>query len=152
MFYRMYQIIRHLERYHEFTDLESKAICRRFKAFNGRMFSIKCELKYSEYKVIITLFVSSVSILSYILRLWELPYEQDMVNSATRKNSNNLQDYGSSIWLTCITMTTVGYGDIYPHTIGGQITAIVIALWGTFVISLLIMITSNVFEHTETER
>jgi voltage-gated potassium channel len=93
-----------------------------------------------------------VSILSYILRLWELPYEQDMVNSATRANSNNLQDYGSSIWLTCITMTTVGYGDIYPHTIGGQITAIVIALWGTFVISLLIMITSNVFEHTETER
>jgi hypothetical protein len=98
------------------------------------------------------LFAGSVTILSFILRVWELPYEQDLVNSATKSNSNNLQDYGSAVWLTVITMTTVGYGDIYPHTVGGQFTAIIIAIWGTFVISLLILITSQVFDHTETER
>jgi len=42
-------------------------------------------------------------------------------------------------------MTTVGYGDILPHTIGGQITAMTIAIWGSFVISLLIMITADIF-------
>jgi hypothetical protein len=42
-------------------------------------------------------------------------------------------------------MTTVGYGDIFPHTCGGQITAMIIAIWGAFVISLLIMVTADIF-------
>lgn len=151
MFYRIYQVVRHYERYHEFTDLESKAICRRFGVYNGRMFSLKCELKFNQYRVIFMLFAGSVTVLAYILRIWELPFEQNLVNSATAGFRNNLQDYGSSLWLTVITMTTVGYGDIFPHTVGGQITAIFIALWGTFVISLLIMITAQVFDHTEQE-
>ena len=92
--------------------------------------------------MIIALFIFSVSFLAFILRVWELPYDQNLDNSATIGFRNNLQDYGSSVWLTVITMTTVGYGDIYPRTVGGQITAIFIAIWGTFVISLLIMITS----------
>jgi voltage-gated potassium channel len=71
-----------------------------------------------------------------------LPYEQNKINEATDPYKTNLTDYGSAIWLTVITMTTVGYGDIFPHTVGGQITAIIIAIWGTFCISLLIMITS----------
>jgi voltage-gated potassium channel len=86
------------------------------------------------------LFTCSVVTFSFILRVVELPFEQyNKVNPAYK---DNLTDYGSSIWLTVITMTTVGYGDIYPHTIFGQMTAIFIALWGTFVISLLIMVTA----------
>lgn len=49
-------------------------------------------------------------------------------------------------------MTTVGYGDIYPQTSGGQVTGILIALWGAFVISLLIMITAEVFEFKTKEK
>lgn len=115
------------------------------------MFSIKCEITFNQFKVIIVLFTFSVSIMAYILRIWELPYEQNLANKATSGARNNLQDYGSAIWLTVITMTTVGYGDIMPHTVCGQITAIFIALWGTFVISLLIMITSEVFDLSEDE-
>jgi voltage-gated potassium channel Kch len=86
------------------------------------------------------LFTCSVVTFSFILRVAELPYEQYHATPTDFKD--NLTDYGSSIWLTVITMTTVGYGDIYPHTVFGQITAIFIALWGTFVISLLIMVTA----------
>jgi len=49
-------------------------------------------------------------------------------------------------------MTTVGYGDIYPQTAGGQVTGIIIALWGAFVISLLIMVTADVFEFSPKEQ
>jgi hypothetical protein len=92
------------------------------------------------------LFFISVTLLSFILRVFELPFEQNK-----RIDEQNLADYGSSVWLTVITMTTVGYGDIYPQTIGGQITAIVIAIWGAFVISLLIMVTSDVFNFNKKE-
>jgi hypothetical protein len=60
-----------------------------------------------------------------------------------------MTDYPSAIWLTVITLSTVGYGDICPQTIGGQITCCVIALWGSFVVSLLIMVTTEIFEFNE---
>ena len=39
-----------------------------------------------------------------------------------------------------------GYGDICPKTTGGRFTAMFIAIWGSFVISLLIMVTADIFE------
>lgn len=57
-----------------------------------------------------------------------------------------MTDFGSAIWLTVITITTVGYGDIWPHTVGGQLTCATIAIWGAFVVSLLIMVTTQVFD------
>lgn len=42
-------------------------------------------------------------------------------------------------------MTTVGYGDIYPVTLFGRMIGVVCALWGTFIISLLIIVASEIF-------
>lgn len=42
----------------------------------------------------------------------------------------------SGIWWAMSTVLTVGYGDIYPITIGGQIVAIVIALLGVCVVAI----------------
>jgi hypothetical protein len=49
-------------------------------------------------------------------------------------------------------MTTVGYGDIYPATDFGKIVAIVCSLWGTFLISLLILIAADIFALTMREQ
>jgi len=37
-----------------------------------------------------------------------------------------------------LTMTTVGYGDIYPITVGGRIFTIVACIVGVFILSLII--------------
>ena len=42
-------------------------------------------------------------------------------------------------------MTTVGYGDTYPVTIFGRLVGIFCALWGTFIISLLIIVATEIF-------
>jgi len=54
--------------------------------------------------------------------------------------------------LIIITSTTVGYGDIYPHTIGGQIVCIITAFWGTFIVSLLVLVVANIFELSANEK
>jgi len=42
-------------------------------------------------------------------------------------------------------LTTVGYGDLSPNTYPGKIVIIFTALWGAFMISLLLLTVSNVF-------
>lgn len=127
-----------MERYHEFTDIFSKQICKTVYNFvPSRLFSIKIELIENPTRMTIVLFSVSILILAQILRIFELPYEYN-----AEVKTNDLHDFGSAIWLIVITSTTVGYGDIYPHTIGGQLTCIVAAFWGTFIVSLLVLIIS----------
>ena len=138
MFFRFHGVIRHLERYHEFTDIYSKQVCKTVYNFiPSRLFSIKIELIENPSRMAIILFSVSILILAQILRIFELPYEYN-----SQVGTNDLHDFGSAIWLIVITSTTVGYGDIYPHTIGGQFTCIIAAFWGTFIVSLLVLIIS----------
>lgn len=45
MFFRIYACVRHMERYHEFTDIYSKKICQSYYGFvPSRLFSIKIEM------------------------------------------------------------------------------------------------------------
>jgi voltage-gated potassium channel len=42
----------------------------------------------------------------------------------------------SSLWWTVATLTTVGYGDIYPITVGGKIFTFVILMIGLGIIAV----------------
>ena len=57
----------------------------------------------------------------------------------------DFDNYLSSVWCVIITMTTVGYGDLYPVTLFGRIIGVIAAFWGTFLISLLIIVAADVF-------
>ena len=50
------------------------------------------------------------------------------------------------------TMTSVGYGDLYPVTLGGQIVGILAALSGTIIISLPLAVISNFFQEEYLEQ
>jgi voltage-gated potassium channel len=41
-----------------------------------------------------------------------------------------VKGFGDSIWWSIITVTTVGYGDIYPHTTGGRVVATLLLVTG----------------------
>ncbi|WP_371363471.1 hypothetical protein SRRS_43630 [Sporomusa rhizae] len=46
-------------------------------------------------------------------------------------------DIGDALWWSFVTTTTVGYGDIAPHTIGGRIVAVVLMIVGIGFLSML---------------
>lgn len=51
------------------------------------------------------------------------------------ENPREFGDLGNAMWLILVTMTTVGYGDITPITIGGRVVGVVICIWGMFLTS-----------------
>ncbi len=56
----------------------------------------------------------------------------------------NIQTGWDSFWYSVVTITTVGYGDRYPITIGGRITAMFIMFMGVGIIGALASILSSI--------
>ena len=60
--------------------------------------------------------------------------------------------YFTAVWNVVITMTTVGYGDVYACSPFGRIISIMNALWGAFVISLLMGSIGTIFDLSNNEK
>jgi voltage-gated potassium channel len=56
----------------------------------------------------------------------------------------NIKSGGDAFWYSVVTITTVGYGDRYPVTAGGRITAIFIMFTGVGIIGVLASLLSSV--------
>lgn len=80
-------------------------------------------------KVVIFAGVFSV-LLVYCGALAVFEAERDAPNAIIRS-------FGDSIWWAIITITTVGYGDMYPVTVVGKIIAILLIISGIAVIGIL---------------
>ncbi|TSC85312.1 MAG: hypothetical protein G01um101416_934 [Microgenomates group bacterium Gr01-1014_16] len=50
----------------------------------------------------------------------------------------NVKSYWDAVWWAVVTSTTIGYGDIYPITPGGQILAIIVMLIGISALGVFI--------------
>lgn len=55
------------------------------------------------------------------------------------------------MWLVMVTMTTLGYGDLYPQTHFGRFFGVLACLIGMLLVSYLIVAMSTLFEFTPQE-
>lgn len=93
---------------------------------------------------VFTLFGFIVFVLAYIIRIFELPFYINEV-----EDLEGLDKFFNAVWFIIVTITTVGYGDIYPHTVYGKIVAIFAALQGALLISLFVLASSKLVDLTE---
>lgn len=56
------------------------------------------------------------------------------------------------IWCVIITLTSVGYGDIYPKTYFGRTVGILICFWGFFIISFFVLTVENILSFNQSEK
>ncbi|AZR74567.1 hypothetical protein BBF96_14925 [Anoxybacter fermentans] len=52
--------------------------------------------------------------------------------------NEGIHHYGDALWWILVTMTTVGYGDLYPVTTGGRIIAVFVMLAGIGLLTVII--------------
>lgn len=60
--------------------------------------------------------------------------------------------YFTSIWCVIITMTTVGYGDVYSISTFGRVISILNAFWGAFIISCLVASMGRIFDLSDNQK
>merc|ERR1712224_255558 len=109
----------------------SNRVCNMFGKKCNFGFIIKCLLKESPMFYLNWMMIFSICIFGYIIMILESPLGR------VYHESYNFTFF-NSCWLAICTMTTVGYGDIYPRTIFGKIAAFACSMVGVAMISLII--------------
>lgn len=90
-------------------------------------------MKENPFKILVGSIMSTLLILSYGIRLFE-----QQVNPP-------FKDITTAAWNILITMTTVGYGDVFAKSHGGRLIGIITAFWGIFFLSLFVVTLVNTF-------
>lgn len=99
------------------------------------LFAIKSLVKEIPYLLLGSVFMLSALLGGYLMMLFERPMS-DISNQ-------NFNSYFNGLWVVVVTMTTVGYGDIYPKTFGGRVVGMTICVWGMFCTSFFTVTLSN---------
>jgi voltage-gated potassium channel len=71
-----------------------------------------------------------------------------------KAKGSNIHTYGDAIWWAIVTVTTVGYGDRFPVSLGGRLVAVVLMLVGIGLIGVLTATVASFFmqEHTDANK
>ena len=145
---RVYLLFRMFAFYSAWADDRAEKICNECNSNGGVGFAIKAELKERPYTVVSFLLILSILIFGYGLRNIELAFMQ----KAPIKSFQDWRYIWNGFWCIVITILTVGYGDYYPQTHVGRLIAVVACLWGTFLISLMVVSLTNSVDFTPQEQ
>ena len=104
-------------------------------------FVIKCIIRRSPVRSLGISLLCTQIWGSYNMRLWERRYSHHLDDDFTIAGSE--ADWSNAFWLVFVTMTSVGYGDYYPNTHLGRVTAAVCVLLFTLFISLFIGVVAD---------
>ena len=127
-----------------FCNQRSQRICRIHGCDANILFAIKCMMKQRPYRVLIYSLIITTLIFGYLLRIFE-----SKLNEISEQNFSNMIN---CIWCVIITLTSVGYGDIYPKTYFGRIVGIFICFWGFFIISFFVLTVENILSFNQSEK
>jgi hypothetical protein len=111
-------------------------VARMFGANPGQILVLKCIMRDSPFAVVTGLFIGGIAFFGYVVQIAESPI----------RRLDPIMDYTSYInacWGTVATMTTVGYGDIYPRTTFGRGIMIFCSMYGVIVVSLMVVTVTN---------
>jgi len=107
-------------------------------------FSLKSKFKENANQTLIITFFLSAFISAYMLRIFERPLSEI--------SEQNFNSFYTSFWNAIITMTTVGYGDVYPKSFFGRILGIILCIWGMILVSLFVVTVSEQLELTQLQK
>eukprot|EP00357_Protocruzia_adherens_P011713 CAMPEP_0114990140 /NCGR_PEP_ID=MMETSP0216-20121206/10613_1 /TAXON_ID=223996 /ORGANISM="Protocruzia adherens, Strain Boccale" /LENGTH=459 /DNA_ID=CAMNT_0002353247 /DNA_START=259 /DNA_END=1638 /DNA_ORIENTATION=+ len=144
MLCRLYLVWRLFSLYSSWADHRAEQICNDHYCEGGANFAVKAELKERPYTIVSCVLMATTIIFGVALRNAELPY--------LGVSNQDWSYYWNGMWCVIITMTSVGFGDYYPTTHVGRIMGILASIFGTFIVSLMVVSLTISSEFTPQEK
>lgn len=114
------------------------------------LFAIKCMMKTEPMRLVIGMMVFTIIIFGNAVRICESPL--DRIESPLFPSPLMKHKFFNAIWESILTMTTVGFGDIYPRTFLGRGFSFLCALNGVTIVSMMVLTVMNTFELAPLEK
>ena len=146
MIIRLFFVFKCIFNYSKYRDPFSKTICKEHNFFPSNWFILKVK---NEKKPLKTVLSTSIAL---ILAIWWWILLFELETLMTTETIKTVSPQFASLYLTMITLTTVGYGDITPSTTVGRVIIMFAAVFGIIQISLVVNVVSNLMSLDENEK
>lgn len=140
---KLYVIIRTILLTNKYTTPRAQRVCLLNGCYADLIFSFRAKFKESPNSILIITFFLSSLMYAYMLRIFERPLSD--------VSGQNFNEIWTAVWCVFVTMTTVGYGDVYPKSYGGRILGASMCLLGVLLVSLFVATISEALEFTNLE-
>ena len=143
-----------------FAATRSQRVCKMFGFDNDILFVVKCVLSaHGEIFVFLLLIflmyyfatLFNYSEIGYALSLKVSDFNTAEEYQSAFADASGLVNYYNTYWNVVITMTTIGYGDMYTRATLSRCILFCIAICGAVIFPILIVTVSNLFELSRNE-
>lgn len=124
----------------------SQRICIMYGCEADSMFGVKAMMKHRPISFLFSNLIAGAIFFGILVK-----YSESPINRVIFDSTKDLSRLENCIWLVVVTMTTVGYGDIYPRTLIGRAIIFVCAIYGVVVVSVMVVAIQNTLEFTVLE-
>ncbi|TNV83749.1 hypothetical protein FGO68_gene975 [Halteria grandinella] len=142
-FIRVYIPLRYLLFSSTFMGPRSSRVTRMAGADATHMFALKAAMKQTPMIYIISTLLASIFLFGYQLKIFEGP-----LSDVSNQNFNKLSN---AMWNVIITLTTTGFGELYPKTMMGRLIGLVICFWGTLMVSIFVVTVNRMLTFSPSE-
>jgi len=122
----------------------SQRICMMYGCEADTMFGVKAMMKKYPLKFMFCNLLLGAIYFAILVKYCESP----MNKVGLYTSSQDLHQLDNCLWLVIVTMTTVGYGDLFPRTVLGRAVIFVCAVYGVIVVSVIVVAIQNTLEFT----
>lgn len=137
-FFRLFFLFRTLLNYTPYQDNHARSQCSSFSTKANLRFSVKSMMQAHPLIMITFSVFPSFFLFGMFLRIYERPF-----SDISGKNYDSVQN---AAWNSFVTMSTIGYGELYPSTFPGRVVAVLCSMWGAYAFSIMVFTMQSALE------
>lgn len=144
IFFKLYAVIRTIFLTNIYSKPRSQRVCSMMGCYASVTFSLRGQFKETPNLALGLTTLISAFVCAQMLRIYERPLSE--------VSGQRFDKFPSSLWCIIVTMSTVGYGDMFPKTIFGRLLGSILCIWGVVLESMMVVTLSEGLEFTSPQK
>lgn len=124
-----------------YRSASSQRVCLMYCCEADVLFALKALMKKMPITFLFLNLLAGQIYFSVLVKYCEAP-----VSRVVFDRQKDLNSFENCLWLVAVTLTTVGYGDLYPRTVFGRLAMFVCSFFGVVVVSVMVVGIQNTLQ------